>query len=88
LKIEQKGGLTGLPVSQPIPSWRVSFPRNFVCQGRPKTVVTFGRQEMKIQKQAYTAEIKELAVKRVKDGQRVSEVSFDGVDRLLPGEAG
>lgn len=44
--------------------------------------------EMKIQKQAYTAEIKELAVKRVKDGQRVSEVSFDGVDRLLPGDAG
>jgi hypothetical protein len=43
---------------------------------------------MKIQKQAYTAEIKELAVKRVKDGQRVSEVSFDGVDRLLPGDAG
>ena len=36
--------------------------------------VTFGRQEMKIPKQAYTTEFKELAVKRVKDGQSVSVV--------------
>ena len=52
-------------------SFSLSFPRNFVCQGRPKIVVTFGRQEMKIPKQAYTTEFKELAVKRVKDGQSV-----------------
>jgi len=36
--------------------------------------VTFGRQEMKISKQAYTIEFKELAVKRIKDGQSVSTV--------------
>ncbi len=35
---------------------------------------TFGRQDMKISKQAYTIEFKELAVKRIKDGQSVSTV--------------
>lgn len=33
--------------------------------------VIFGRQKVKIPKQAYTAEFKELAVKRIKDGQNI-----------------
>ncbi|MBL8401089.1 hypothetical protein [Accumulibacter sp.] len=39
-----------------------------------KIDVTFGRQEIKIPKQAYTAEFKELAVKQLKDGQSVGTV--------------
>jgi transposase len=49
----------------------VSFPRNFVCQRWRKIDVIFGRQKVKIPKQAYTAEFKELAVKRIKDGQNI-----------------
>ena len=39
-----------------------------------KIDVTFGGQEMKVLKQAYTTEFKELAVKRVKEGQSVGTV--------------
>ncbi len=53
---------------------KVSFPRNFVCPGRPKIEVTFGRQEMKRPKQAYTAEFKERAVKRAQEGQSIRAV--------------
>jgi glutamine amidotransferase PdxT len=37
---------------------------------------------MKIPKQAYTAEFKELAVKRVKDGQSVSVVCIRGGESI------
>ena len=40
----------------------------------PENCVTFGVPEMKIPKQANTTEFKELAVKRVKDGQSISSV--------------
>ena len=36
--------------------------------------MTFERPNMKLPKQAYTAEFKELAVKRVNDGQSISTV--------------
>lgn len=38
-------------------------------------VVTRGANIQKIPKQEYTAEFKELAVKRVKDGQSISAVA-------------
>jgi transposase len=50
----------------------MTFPRNFVFQGCRNIDVNLGRGKMKkIPKQEYTAEFKELAVKRVKAGQTV-----------------
>ena len=52
--------------------FKLSFPRNFVFQGRRNINVNLGRGKMKkIPKQEYTAEFKALAVKRVKDGLTV-----------------
>lgn len=56
---------------------KLSFPRNYVCQGYRKIDVTFGRLRMELPKQAYTVEFNELAVKRVKSVQSVSAVVKD-----------
>jgi len=46
----------------------VSFPRQFVFHGWRIITVTIKERTMQIPRQPYTAEFKEIAVTRVKDG--------------------
>jgi transposase len=55
----------------------LTFPRKIVFQGWRKIAVTQEEKKMKIPKQEYTAEFKELAVKRVKSGQTAGAVAKD-----------